>query len=88
MSTSSHCVCCFALQANGYYFCTITLSRHTHASGRPRFRELTIDLTGNELDVLSIPEEDLHTHKLAGVLGAPVDSAKDMYLDLQNKYMC
>ena len=60
--------------------------RHPRASSRPRFRELTIVLTGNELDVLSIPEEDLHTHKLAGVLDAPVDSAKDMYWDLQNKY--
>ena len=65
---------------------TSAISRHLHASRRPRFRELTVVLTGNELDVLSIPEEDLHTHKLAGVLGAPLDFAKDMYLDLQNKY--
>ena len=56
------------------------------AGSRPGFRELTIGLTGNQSDVLSIPQDDLCTHKLAGVLGAPIEAAKDMYLDLQDTY--
>ena len=57
------------------------------AASRPRFRELTIILTGNPQDVLSIPQEALsHSHKLAGVLGSPLEAGKNMYSDIQNKY--
>ena len=61
--------------------------RHPHTSSRPGFRELTIALTGSQLDMLLIPQVDLCTHKLAGVLGAPLEAAKDMYMDLKNKYI-
>ena len=57
------------------------------AGNRPRFREFTIVLTGNPHDVLSIPQEALDVHKLAGVLGSPLEAGKNMYSDLQNKYM-
>ena len=56
------------------------------AGNRPRFRELTIVLTGNPHHVLSIPQEALDVHKLAGVLGSPLEAGKNMYSDLQNKY--
>ena len=36
--------------------------------------------------MLLIPQVDLCTHKLAGVLGAPLEAAKDMYMDLTNMY--
>ena len=53
---------------------------------RPRFRELAITLAGSHQDVLSIPQEALDAHKLAGVLGSPLEVGKNMYSDLQSKY--
>jgi hypothetical protein len=60
--------------------------RDPTAGSRPRFRELTIVLTGNPQDVLSIPKEALDAHELAGVLGSPLEIGKNMYEDLQDKY--
>ena len=62
------------------------LHRDPVTSSRPKFRELTIVLTGNPQDVLSIPQEALCAHRLAGVLGSPLEVGKNMYSDLQNKY--
>ena len=56
------------------------------AGSRPMFREIVIVLTGSPQDVLSIPREALDVHRLAGVLGSPLEVAKNMYSDLQNKY--
>ena len=56
------------------------------AGNRPRFREIVIVLTGSSQDVLSIPQEALDVHRLAGVLGSPMEAGKNMYSDLQNKY--
>ena len=36
--------------------------------------------------MLSIPQEALNTHNLAGVLGSPLEVGANMYRDLQNKY--
>ena len=36
--------------------------------------------------MLSIPQEALDAHKLAGVLGSSLEVGKGMYSDLQNKY--
>ena len=58
------------------------------AGSRPRFRDIVIVLTGSPQDVLSIPREALDVHRLAGVLGSPLEAAKNMYSDLQNKYYC
>ena len=61
--------------------------RHPLARNRPEFRELTIVLTGSHSTVLRIPQKDLHVHKLAGVLGSPLEAGKNMYTDLQNKHL-
>ena len=53
---------------------------------RPSFRELLLTLLRNPKAVLSIPQEALDTHNLAGVLGSPLDVGESMYRDLQNKY--
>ena len=60
--------------------------RDPYASSRPRFREIAIVLTGNPQDLLSIPQEALDTHKLAGVLGSPLEAGNNTYKDLQEKY--
>ena len=56
------------------------------AGSRPRFREIVIVLTGSPQDVLSIPQEALDVHRLAGVLGSDLEAGKNMYKYLQNKY--
>ena len=53
---------------------------------RPSFRELLLSLLSSPKVVLSIPQEALNTHKLAGVLGSPLEVGANMYRDLQNKY--
>lgn len=50
------------------------------------FREIAIVLTGNPQKVLSIPQEVVDTHKLAGVLGSPLEVGNDTYKDLKDKY--
>ena len=42
-------------------------------------------VTNNPQEVLSIPQETLDAHKLAGVLGSPLEVGKNMYKDLQDK---
>ena len=44
-------------------------------------------LLSGESKVLDIPAEDALTHKLAGLLGAPMSAGEDMYVDLQKKYL-
>ena len=39
-----------------------------------------------ESTVLAIPDKDLTTHQLAGVLGAPVRAGEGMYRDVQWTY--
>ena len=36
--------------------------------------------------MLSIPQEALDTHPLAGVLGSPLEAGENMYSDLHNQY--
>ena len=42
---------------------------------------------GNQQLVLSIPQDAIETHQLAGVLGAPLEAGEKMYQDLQNTYV-
>jgi hypothetical protein len=85
---------CWSVKLKSYHFpenvLIITVHfnfcRHPITGSRPRFRELTIVLTGNPQNVLSIPQEALGAHKLAGVLGSPLEVGKNMYSDLRNKY--
>ena len=60
--------------------------RHHVSGDRPAFRELVIALTGTKDKVLSIPQEALDTHQVAGVLGAPLEAGQKLYTDLQNRY--
>ena len=54
---------------------------------RPKFSDLALILVGDRKEVLAVPQEDLATHPLAGVLGAALDAGEGMYLDLQNRYV-
>ena len=56
------------------------------AAQRPSFRELLLALLGDPKTVLSIPQEALHTHNLAGVLGSPLAAGENLYSDLRNRY--
>ena len=42
---------------------------------------------GNQQLVLSIPQDAIQSHQLAGVLGAPVEAGEYMYQDLQYTYV-
>ena len=54
---------------------------------RPKFSDLALILVSDRKVVLTIPQEELATHPLAGVLGAPLEAGEGMYLDLQNRYV-
>ena len=53
---------------------------------RPTFRELLLPLISKQETAMVVPQEDLATHQLAGVLGAPLEVGDGMYKDLQLKY--
>ena len=76
----------FTVSSRGHDI-SVTYCRYPLTGSRPGFRELVIVLTGNRLDVLSIPQEALHSHQLAGVLGSALEAGENMYLDLQNKHL-
>ena len=61
--------------------------RNPVAAQRPSFRELLLTLLNIPNAILSIPQEALDTHSLAGVLGSTLNAGEDMYRDLQNRYM-
>ena len=42
---------------------------------------------GNEQLVISIPQDAIETHQLAGVLGAPLEAGEKMYQDLQYTFV-
>ena len=42
---------------------------------------------GNQQLVLSIPQDTIETHQLAGVLGAPLEAGEKMYQDLQYTFV-
>lgn len=54
---------------------------------RPKFSSLALILIGDWKEVLAIPQDELVTHQLAGVLGAPLEAGEGLYLDLQNRYV-
>ena len=57
------------------------------AANRPSFREILLSLIDNPDEVLSIPEEALVTHPLAGVLGSPLEAGENLYHDLRVRYL-
>ena len=85
--------CLWELTHALYYFFlmhTVTLSiphnRNPSAGGRPNFRDVLLTLISDQETVLAIPQEDIDTHHLARVLGAPLEAGDRMYLDLKLKY--
>eukprot|EP00731_Ephydatia_muelleri_P018697 Em0011g737a len=56
------------------------------ASLRPLFSDIYMSLFQNQNLVCQIPNEALLTHSQAGVLGAPLEAGKNMYLDIQKTY--
>ena len=64
----------------------ILYSRHPQASSRPTFSQLLQALCQPEIELLSWSEEDMRVHPQAVVLGAPLESGKDLYPELQRMY--
>ena len=52
----------------------------------PSFRELLLTLLNIPEAILSIPQEAIDTHSLAGVLGSTLKAGENMYRELQNRY--
>ncbi len=67
--------------------CNFQIFRHPETKLRPGFRDIVLTLTGSEVSVLCIPEEDSSTHPLAGVLGTSLEAGENMYHQLQNRYI-
>lgn len=65
----------------------VSIHRNSVPSRRPAFRQLTLSLSGSKDKLLFIPSEVLSTHRLAGVLGSPLEAGKQMYTELQNQYL-
>ena len=82
LSSSSLLALSASYTCNLYNHC-----RNPARSERPNFRSIHLNLLENEEDVLSIPQEALDTHQLAGVLGSPLKAGERMYEDLQIRYI-
>ena len=54
---------------------------------RPKFSDLALILVSDRKEVLVIPQEDINTHQLAGMLGTPLAAGERMYIELQNRYV-
>ena len=61
--------------------------RNPLAADRPEFRQILLSLLDNPDGVLSIPQEDLETHQLAGVLGSVLEAGENMYCGLRDRYL-
>ena len=60
--------------------------RNPEAQARPSFKDILLELHGQEDVVLKIPERDAETHKLANHVGGPLEAGEKMYTDLQWEY--
>ena len=60
--------------------------RHPNTQVRPEFKRILLDLVDREDLVLKVPKKDSQTHKLAGLVGGPLEAGANMYTDLQWKY--
>ena len=60
--------------------------RHPEASSRPTFADLQQVLSDTD-NLLSWSKEDTKVHPQAVVLGAPLDTGKDLYPEVQLTYM-
>lgn len=60
--------------------------RHPNTQARPEFKRILLDLVDREDLVLKVPKKDSASHKLAGLVGGPLEAGANMYTDLQWKY--
>jgi len=61
--------------------------RHPDTESRPTFSELREALSQSEAELLAWSEKDKKVHQQATVLGAPLESGKDLYLELQEMHI-
>ena len=63
--------------------------RHPETSSRPTFVKLVSDLSGVDAKLLSSPlsNEDETRSPESPVLGSPLDTGHNLYIDLQRIYM-
>ena len=66
---------------------TTIACRHPDVSGRPEPRDVLRALVGSVDEVMAIPSEDVPAGSQAAVLGAPLDTAKHLYPQLQKRYI-
>ena len=64
-----------------------TTPRHAEKSCRPTFTRLLQALSSPVTDLLRLSEEDARVHPQSAVLGAPLETSKDVYPELQGTYM-
>ena len=62
------------------------MSRNLETHERPSFKDIVIIFMEPEATILNIPAEDRETHKLATVLGGPLEAGEMMYHNLQMMY--
>lgn len=62
------------------------MHRHPEPKERSSFPTIMTNLLSRDKELLSIPDEDRHTHPKAGILGESPDAGHCMYKALQNSY--
>ena len=64
--------------------------RHPETSSRPTFVKLVSDLSQADVKLLSSPlsNEDKTCNPESPVLGGPLDTGHNLYIDLQRMYHC
>ena len=64
--------------------------RHPETSSRPTFVKLVSDLSQADVELLSSPlsNEDKTCNLENPVLGGPLDTGHNLYIDLQKMYQC
>ena len=60
--------------------------RHPDKDERPCFQDIMLMMLKQDKEILSIPEEDVTTHPLAGAIGATLEAGEKMYHKLQMTY--
>ena len=61
--------------------------RHPDKSSRPTFEHIGEDLSEPETELLIWSEDDIGVHPLAMTIGAALEVGKNLYSDLQQKYL-
>ena len=72
-----------------YYtlLCTLYIYRHPSTASRPTFHVLHHALSRDSRRLLSWSKGDTGSHTQASALGAPLETALELYVDLQRTYI-